>query len=118
DLNRTLAVEIAKNITVSLASPKNSSSANASTINFMYNVSASSVSTVNCTVWGNFTGAWAANFTNASLSTANNITAPLTATYLNLSTSDYLWNTRCIDAADSSVFAFATYNWTFRRNSS
>ncbi|MBI2176581.1 hypothetical protein HYU40_04540 [Candidatus Woesearchaeota archaeon] len=116
-LNRTLAVEGANNITVSLTSPGNNSNANASTINFMYNVSTTAVSTVNCTIWGNFSGSWAANFTNTSLSPGS-ISAPVAATYLNLSTSDYLWNTRCIDAADSSVFAFARYNWTFKRNSS
>ncbi len=117
-LNRTLAMELAKNITVNLTSPANNSGANGSTISFMYNVSAVVVTTVNCTVWGNFTGSWAANFTNTSLSPTKNISAPATATYLNLSTSDYLWNTMCIDAADSSVFAWATYNWTFKRNSS
>ncbi|MEK6854438.1 MAG: hypothetical protein AABX60_03815, partial [Nanoarchaeota archaeon] len=97
------------NLTVNLSSPSNASTTSTNMIP-IYNVSGPS--SLNCSVWGNFTGTWLANITNNSMSPGT-----VNAGTLFISTGNYIWNTRCVDATDSSAFAWAPYNWTFTRNS-
>ncbi len=111
-LNWTIAVtnisSSASGIAVNLSSPANDSTL-PEAASFIYN--ASGASTLNCTLWGNFTGSWEANLTNNSAS--NGV---IRGGSLNVSGGKYLWNAKCMNAGDSTAFAWALYNWTFTRS--
>ena len=94
-------------ITVNLSSPANASTVS-STPSFIYN--ASGVSSLNCTLWGNFTGSWAANATNNSVNTGL-----IQGGSVNVSSGIYIWNAKCAQSTDSAVFGWGLYNWTFTR---
>ncbi len=99
--------------TIILSSPTNGSTISSnSTVAFIYNASDSAGSLFNCTLWGNFTGAWAANLTN------NSVSGQATTSAINLSASDYLWNVRCVNSTsfNSELYNWSNSgNWTFRR---
>lgn len=102
------------NITVNLSQPMNGTNSTSDVV-FYFNVSTVGVTTVNCTIWGNFTNTWAVNITNTSLTPVSNISSGSNVTGLGLG--EYLWNTKCIDSTNSSLFAWAAYNWSFVKNS-
>ncbi len=61
------------------------------------------VALANCSLWGNFTGAWARNATNDSAlvnGSADNFS-------LALSSGEYVWNVECADNSSNSAYATA-----------
>jgi len=92
---------------VSLVSPANSSSLNASSI--LLNYSWSGPSRANCSLYGNNTGTWLLNQTSSNLTTASN---NFNVSWRN---GTYLWNVYCIEYTNTSNFAWAA-NYTFRNN--
>ncbi|MBI2141619.1 hypothetical protein HYU16_04330 [Candidatus Woesearchaeota archaeon] len=107
-VNLTGSASSSSNVTVNLSSPANSSIINTNMVP-IFNVSGPSL--LNCSVWGNFTGAWLSNITNNSISPGS-----INAGTLFLGTGYYIWNTRCVDATNNSAYAWAPYNWTFTRS--
>ncbi|MBI3037201.1 hypothetical protein HYY73_05645 [Candidatus Woesearchaeota archaeon] len=109
--NRTLVVTNVSSltplaaITINLSSPANNSSLSSSP-RFIYNITGPSL--LNCTVWGNFTGTWAANLTNNSVGPGRVDTG-----VSGVSAGFYKWNSKCVNASDSTSYAWAPINWTF-----
>ncbi|MBI2550138.1 hypothetical protein HYV83_03065 [Candidatus Woesearchaeota archaeon] len=97
------------NISVNLSSPANVSTISAAA-SFVYN--ATGAASLDCTVWGNFTGSWAANVTNNSVSAG----VIRHAQTVNVSGGVYLWNAQCINATDSTIYGWGISNWTFTRS--
>ena len=106
--NRTVIVNTTNTtMNVSLVSPANSSSLNASSI--LLNYSWSGPSRANCSLYGNNTGTWLLNQTSSNLTTASN---NFNVSWRN---GTYLWNVYCIEYTNTSNFAWAA-NYTFRNN--
>jgi hypothetical protein len=90
---------------VTLSSPSDGLWTNNTTINLRYTPLAYSA-IINCSLWGNFSGSWDYNLTNATPivnNSINNFSKSLT-------NGIYLWNVRCFDNSGNSTFAIS--NWT------
>ncbi|MFH1133549.1 MAG: LamG-like jellyroll fold domain-containing protein [Nanoarchaeota archaeon] len=91
---------------VNLSSPADHQVTNANPLTFVCNAT-DDVDVINITLWGNFSGSWAANDTlNVGAETFNSSQFPLT----NLSDGDYLWNCKSYGALK--VGKWAASNWT------
>jgi hypothetical protein len=58
----------------------------------------------NCTLYGDFTGTWAANATNTSVTSGSQDSITL-----NLTNGTYLWNVLCYDTLGNSAFNSTNY---------
>lgn len=115
--NRTLYMNITTeflpvNVTA-LVSPSNGATVANQNASFTFNFTGPAS---NCTLYGNFTGTYASNSTNNSLSQGSNYIVPTPG--LNLRNGTYIWNTKCIDSTNSSNFGWGASNFTFSINNS
>lgn len=101
-INVTTETSNATNVT--LVAPSNNSVR--ATANTTFNYTFNGPSTANCSLYGNFSGAWNLNMTNASLASgSHNFT-------LTLMNGTYLWNVYCIGATNGSNADWGNLNWT------
>ncbi len=100
----------ASQINVTLVSPGNGSTVNSSSVAFNYTLS--SVSSANCSLYGNFTGSWALNMTSSSMPVGSKNFS------ISLNSGNYKWNVYCVDVANSSQRTWGAANWTFAVNAS
>lgn len=88
---------------VSLNSPQNNAAFEPQNITFSY--TASDIRLVNCTLWGNWSGSWAANQTNSSpVSGQSSSFEPIFLDY-----GLYKWNVQCYDNASNGAFAATNF---------
>ncbi|MEK6845282.1 MAG: hypothetical protein AABY26_00870, partial [Nanoarchaeota archaeon] len=94
-------------VNVTLLSPANGSTVNLT--NLLYNFSFNG-QTSNCSLYGNFTGTWAVNYTMNNLFNSTNYSFNNT-----LSNGAYLWNVYCVKYDNSSNFDWGDQNRTFTK---
>jgi hypothetical protein len=89
---------------VILAVPENNSIDNDGNLTFIYTVS-DDYKVNNCSLYGNFTGTWLINITDAVVEND-------AANYFNLglASGNYIWNVQCYDNASNASFAVANYS--------
>ncbi len=90
---------------VSLVSPANDSYDSDGAVTFTY--SATDFNLESCTLYGNFSGAWATNETNLTIAIGVNHQVSM-----NLDDGVYIWNVQCTDSAGLSAFNAANYTIT------
>jgi hypothetical protein len=106
--NITNGTAAAKQIHVNLSNPTNGSTTSINP-SFKYNITGPS--SINCSVWSNTSGTWVENITNTSLSPGI-----INASSLDITSGTYIWNAKCVNATDSTSYAWGTSNWTFTKS--
>ncbi|RLE38902.1 hypothetical protein DRJ17_02615 [Candidatus Woesearchaeota archaeon] len=91
---------------VSLVSPADYGNVTASNVTFRVYVSGNR--TVNCTLWGNFSGSWQANNTVYNFNTPNNWDS-----HVVLTENYYMWNVKCVAVTNVSDYVWGVNNRTF-----
>ncbi len=107
---------VANNVTslpvaVNLSSPADASVANISSAILVFNVTGPAQFTANCTAFINVSDVWRGNVSNSSVP-VNSITRH-NFSVAGLNDGNYVWNSYCYDAANTTNSAWAPANFTF-----
>ncbi|MFH1133517.1 MAG: PGF-pre-PGF domain-containing protein [Nanoarchaeota archaeon] len=92
---------------VALSKPANNTATTLNNLTFNFTVTEPYIH--NCTLYGNFSGAFGANGSNQTAITSGSVT---NITFGNLTNGSYVWNVKCFDAASNSAFNATNFTLT------